>query len=260
MKDVMPILFIGHGSPMNVVQENEFTSSLKNIAAHIPRPQAIVVISAHWLTEGTFVTGTVNPEQIYDFYGFPRELYQVSYRPPGSTRTADRIIDLGKSIPVIKDYSWGIDHGAWAILKHLYAEANIPVIQISIDFTKDAETHYEIGKILSALRDEKILIIGSGNVVHNLSRMSHEQFDENPYPWAVEFDGYVEESLKNADAESLIHYDRFLYKAASLSVPTNDHYLPLLYIEAIRRNEDKLHFFHKGFQHKSISMRSFTLS
>jgi 4,5-DOPA dioxygenase extradiol len=254
MPDLMPLVFIGHGSPMNVVQQNDFTWSLSALGKQVRRPSCILCISAHWETEGTFVTGADHPKQIYDFYGFPDELYEIRYSPHGSLETANRISALG---PIALSTHWGIDHGSWAVLKHIYPLHDIPVIQLSLDATKNEQEHFALASLLLPLRSEGVLIIGSGNIVHNLRLMSWQQFGEEPFDWARTFDLQVKEALEKGDNDPLVRYDARDRDAADRSVPTNEHYLPLLYIAALRQKGEEIEFIHEGFQHRSVSMRSF---
>jgi 4,5-DOPA dioxygenase extradiol len=257
MSDLMPLLFVGHGSPMNIIQKNDFTESLLQVGKSLPKPRCILCVSAHWVTDGTFVTNAAKPKQIYDFYGFPDELYELTYPASGSPEDAQHIASLGKDLPVSPDSSWGIDHGTWAILHHLYPRADIPVIQLSLDSNKDEATHFRLAAFLRPLRSAGVLIIGSGNIVHNLGRMSWQQFGEEPFPWARKFDDQVKKALDNRDDELLIWYDRKDREAGRNAVPTNEHYLPLLYIAALRGSNEKVEYIHAGFQHRSVSMRSF---
>jgi 4,5-DOPA dioxygenase extradiol len=259
MKDLMPVLFVGHGSPMNAVQENGFTRALRSLGRDLPRPKAILVVSAHWLTKGTFVSTSSEPEQIYDFYGFPETLYEIAYRPKGSPELAKRAISLGEPIPLGPQPFRGIDHGAWAVLKHLYPAADVPVVQLSISMSEKEDAQYRKAAWLKDLRSEEILIIGSGNIVHNLALMSADQVDPEPYVWASEFDRYIKEAIQAADHDNLTHYWRDLSGAASLAVPTNDHYLPLLYVEGVRQGTDRVCWVYEGIQHKSVSMRTYLL-
>ncbi|MGA2089923.1 MAG: 4,5-DOPA dioxygenase extradiol [Endomicrobiales bacterium] len=256
MHNLMPVVFIGHGSPMNAIQNNAFTQSLSTYAGRIAKPKVILCISAHWMTNGTYITGSDNPEQIYDFYGFPQELYEVRYRPEGSKILAQQFIKiLGDSTKGL-DRSWGIDHGTWAVLKHMYPACDIPVIELSLDAAKSESEHYTMSKKLSGLRKEGVLIIGSGNIVHNLSRIDWAQFAEKTPQWAQEFDSYVKDALESGNDGALIDYAGKTSSAA-YAVPTNEHYLPLLYTCALRGAGEKAHYFYEGFQHASISMRSF---
>ena len=257
MQDLMPLLFVGHGSPMNIVQKNTFTESLRIAGKALPKPRLILCVSAHWVTDGTFITSSARPKQLYDFYGFPDELYEVSYRVAGSPKDADHIAALGKDIPVSPDLAWGIDHGTWAVLHHLYPGHDIPVIQLSLDGNKDGAKHFQSASFLRPLRSEGVLIIGSGNIVHNLRLISWQQFGEEPYPWARRFDEQVRGALDARDHDLLIRYDSKDQEAGRLSVPTNEHYLPLLYIAALRGPEDTIEYIHEDIQHRSVSMRSF---
>jgi len=257
MPPLMPLLFVGHGSPMNIVQKNDFTESLRQAGKSLPKPRCILCVSAHWVTDGTFVTAGTHPKQIYDFYGFPDELYAIVYDAQGSAKDAQHIVKLGKDIPVTPNDSWGIDHGTWAVLHHLYPQADIPVIQLSLDRNKDEAKHYKLAIFLRPLRSEEVLIIGSGNIVHNLGLISWQQFGEEPYPWAQRFDEQVTTALVKRDDDLLIRYDSKDSEAGAKSVPTNEHYLPLLYIAALRGSNEKVEYIHAGFQHRSVSMRSF---
>jgi 4,5-DOPA dioxygenase extradiol len=252
-KTVMPALFIGHGSPMNAIEESIYSKAWCNVAASIPKPKAILCISAHWETEGTFVTAMQNPRTIHDFYGFPDELYQVKYPAPGSTELAEQISGLVNSSKVTPDSQWGLDHGSWSVLRRMYPKADIPVVQLSLDRTRFAHEHYKLGAELSALRDDGVLIVGSGNIVHNLRLM---QWDANkPYPWASEFGEQVAELIDAGNHDKLMDYQS-LGEAANLSIPTNEHYLPLLYILALQKPDEPVSFFAEGIELRSISMRS----
>jgi 4,5-DOPA dioxygenase extradiol len=249
----MPVLFVGHGSPMNVVLDNPFTRSLKEAGRSLPVPAAILVVSAHWLTRGTYVTASDRPEQIYDFWGFPRELYEVVYRPPGDRRLAESIARELSGSGVGTEEEWGLDHASWAVLTHMYSKADVPVLEMSLDIGRPERYHYELGKQLSFLRERGVLIIASGNIVHNLRTMSYEM-DAEPYGWAREFDAYVKGRLEEGDHEGLVDYER-AGKSGRLAVPTNDHYLPLLYAAALAEPGEPVEFFHEGIQHGSVSMR-----
>ena len=253
----MPVLFIGHGSPMNIVQENAFTKSLADLGRSLPKPKAIMVISAHWLTEGTFISTVNKPKQIYDFYGFPDQLYDVKYHPPGARTIAESIIQELKSDDIHRDDEWGIDHASWAVLIHMYPKADIPVFEMSLDVTKNEKEHYSLGKKLSYLRRKNILIMGSGNIVHNLHQID---FDEHakPFPWAIEFDEYIKDALLQKDHDRLIRYKE-LSPVSRLAVPTNDHYLPFLYSAALQEKDEQIMFVHESIQNGSISMRCFTI-
>lgn len=250
----MPVLFIGHGSPVNIVEDNSYTRSLVELGKSIPKPEAILVVSAHWQTRGTYITCSRAPETIYDFYGFPDELYQVTYHSPGAPEKA-ALVQATTEQAVGCDPERGIDHAAWAVLKHMYPQADIPVMEMSLDVMKFPRSHYELGQKLAPLRTQGVLIIGSGNIVHNLSRIDFSHLYGDTYSWAVEFDNRVAEALVKRDHAKLIAYDDLPYAAAA--VPTNEHYLPMLYAAALQEEQDRLHFTCTDIQNGSISMRSF---
>jgi len=264
MMNKMPVLFIGHGSPMNIISDNSFTRDLATLGKKLPKPKAILVISAHWLTDGTFVTCMDKPETIYDFYGFPDELYQASYPCPGAPDQAQQTINAFRKTRVTCGQGWGIDHGAWSFLKHLYPHADIPTYQLSIDYAfndphpKPLSYHYDLAAELAGLRDKGVLIIGSGNIVHNLGRIDFEHVDAPVYSWAREFDESVKQCLLNRDHENLIHYQK-LGETSRLAVPTLDHYLPMIYVLALQEKNELPTFVHESFQHASISMRCFQI-
>jgi 4,5-DOPA dioxygenase extradiol len=245
-------LFIGHGSPMNALSNNAYTQFLSAYAKSIQKPAAIVVISAHWQTAGSCITGGTAPEQIYDFYGFPEELYQVKYTPPGSEDLAEKIEQAEIGITI--DKNRGIDHAAWAVLKHMYPDQDVPVLEISLDDNKSLEEHVELGTKLSEFRDDGILFIGSGNVVHNLHEISFEQAAK-PFTWAATADRWLKEKIENHDMNELLQYERYLpgYQRA---VPTNEHYLPLLYILGMKKPAETATTIYDEIQNGSISMRS----
>lgn len=251
----MPVLFIGHGSPMNAIEENEFTECLQQLGKRLPTPKAILCISAHWLTDGTWVTHMPHPKTIHDFYGFPQALFDVEYPAPGSQELADLVQSTVEKPKVHPDNeTWGLDHGTWSVLRHLYPQATIPVVQLSIYFEQSGEYHYRIGQQLKSLRDQGILIIGSGNVVHNLPKIAWEN-NAKPYPWAIEFDAWIKEMLIERNIKALTtQYDNT--QAGQLSVPTPDHYYPLLYTLGAADDEDELSFIYEGIQNSSISMRT----
>lgn len=251
----MPVIFIGHGSPMNAIETNEFTLSIQALGKKIPRPKAILCISAHWLTECTWVTHMQNPKTIHDFYGFPQALFDVSYPAPGSPEIAD-LVGLTVKKPNIHpdDELWGLDHGTWSVMRHLYPEANIPIVQLSIYLEQPGEYHYQIGQQLKSLRDQGILIVGSGNIVHNLPKIVWGA-NPQPYEWAIEFDEWVKEKLMARDFQTLTtQYNHS--EAGKLSVPIPDHYFPLLYTLGAVNQDDELSFVFEGIQNSSISMRT----
>lgn len=253
----MPVLFIGHGSPVNILEDNLYTKSLARLGKRLPAPEAILVVSAHWLTEGSYVTASAQPETIYDFYGFSPELYQVRYDCPGSPVTAD-LVETVTAGRVRLDAGRGIDHAAWAVLKHMYPAAHIPVLEMSLDANKSPREHYELGKCLAPLREQGVLIIGSGNIVHNLRRARFSQLYGGAYAWTLAFDGLVEVALLAGDHDSLIHYEKL--PDADLAVPTDEHFLPLLYASALQETADTLKFTCKDIQNGSISMRGLIYS
>ncbi|HEV7473905.1 MAG TPA: 4,5-DOPA dioxygenase extradiol [Pyrinomonadaceae bacterium] len=249
----MPAIFFGHGNPMNAVLKNNYTAGWAAIGESIPRPRAILCVSAHWYLPGTAVTAMSSPRTIHDFGGFPRELYQVEYPAPGSPQLAGRIRELLAPLPVELDQNWGLDHGTWSVLVHVYPRADIPVLQLSIDETRPSEFHYQLGKLLAPLRDEGVLVIGSGNLIHNLHTYAWGKHEVEPFDWAVRFEKYAKELLLNGDDVPLVNYEA-LGQDALLSAPTPDHYLPLLYVIALRRENEAVSFPVAGFDGGSISM------
>jgi len=261
---MMPCLFVGHGSPMNVVETNNFTKSLVELGRSLPKPKAIMVISAHWLTEGTYVGCMEKPKTIYDFYGFPEELYRIEYLSPGARSYASSVIDSVKTVDVKCDTEWGLDHASWAILKHMFPEANIPTFEMSLDYSfnewnpKPLRYHYELASQLAELRRQGVLVIGSGNIVHNLRLIDFEHTDAEPYDWAVEFDERVKTCLVQRNHKDLMNCEN-VDRAASYAVPTLDHYLPMIYAIALQQKNEPLTFTYEGFQNASISMRCFRI-
>jgi 4,5-DOPA dioxygenase extradiol len=258
MQPKMPVLFIGHGSPVNIVMNNSFTNSLTQLAQQISIPKAIMVISAHWLTKKTAVTLSQQPETIYDFFGFPSQLYEVKYPCPGAPQYAQLARDTVQQATISGDRQRGLDHAAWAILHHMYPNADIPVFEMSLDYSKSPEAHYQFAKELAPLREHGVLIIGSGNIVHNLAAADFGNIDASPYPWALDFDLAVKEQLLNGSHQKLIHYENY-NEHSPLAIPTNEHYLPMLYAAALQENQEQLRFIHEGMQNASISMRSFMI-
>jgi 4,5-DOPA dioxygenase extradiol len=254
----MPVLFIGHGSPMNAVRDNSFTRRLSVWGKSIPvRPAAILVISAHWLSHGTHVMMNENPETIYDFGGFPEELYRIRYPAPGAPEQAILAKNTILTATVTEDMSRGLDHGAWSILRHLFPDASIPVFQLSIDYYKPLHYHYELGRELGALRNKGILIIGSGNIVHNLYQVD---FNDHavPFGWASEFDYAVKTSLQKGNPAALINYQQ-LSPAASLAVPAPDHYIPMIYTLGMAAPSEIPAIQYEEIQNASVSMLSFQI-
>jgi 4,5-DOPA dioxygenase extradiol len=264
MSAKMPVLFIGHGSPMNIVLENTYTRSLAALGKSLPRPKAVMVVSAHWLTDGTYVTCVERPKTIYDFYGFPDALYELDYPSAGAPEEARAATEAVRKVAVQCDRKWGLDHASWAVLKHMYPKADIPVFEMSLDYSfndwhpKPLQYHYDLAAELGELRSKGVLIIGSGNIVHNLKLIDFEDMDAKPYAWAEEFDTYVKGCLLSRDHRGLIDY-LSNGKASALSVPTLDHYLPLIYAIALQEKNEPLAFIHEGFQNASVSMRCFQI-
>lgn len=249
----MPILFIGHGNPMNAVEETPLAAAWRETALTIPRPKSILCVSAHWETDGSKVSAMKSPTTIHDFYGFPDELFHVQYPAPGSPELANHVVELLGADEVTTDDSWGLDHGSWSVLRRMYPEADIPVIQISLDRKKSPHEHGEMAKKLLPLRDEGVLVIGSGNIVHNLSLIRWNE--DTPHPWAFEFNALATGLIIAGDTGRLTDYPS-LGESARLSIPTNEHYLPLLYALALRMPEDPVSFFADQVVLGSISMQS----
>jgi 4,5-DOPA dioxygenase extradiol len=254
MPDLMPAVFFGHGNPMNAVSQNPYTEHWASIGASLPRPKAILSISAHWYIEDAAVTVSTSPRTIHDFGGFPRELYQVQYPAPGDPTLAALVQQLLSPLPVRFDESWGLDHGTWSVLCHVYPRADVPIVQLSLDATQPAAFHHEIGMRLAPLREQGILIVGSGNLVHNLHAYAWGQHAAEPYPWAVSFERRARELLLSGDIKPLLDYENQMGKEAMLSVPTPDHYLPLLYVIGTRTSSDPVIFPVEGVDGGSISM------
>jgi len=252
---VLPAIFFGHGNPMNAMARNTYTEAWANFGVSVARPKAVLCISAHWFVPETGITVTTAPRTIHDFGGFPRELYQVQYPAPGDPELARRVQKMLAPLPVKLDESWGLDHGTWSVLCHVYPQADVPIVQLSIDETQPAAFHYEIGKRLAPLRDEGVLIVGSGNLVHNLHTYAWGKHPVDPFDWAVRFEQQAREMLLAGEHKPLIDYEK-LGQDALLSIPTPDHYLPLLYVVATRQQGEKLQFPVEGVDGGSISMLS----
>lgn len=250
----MPVLFVGHGSPMNAIEKNKYSEAWKAMGKKLPKPRAILCISAHWFINGTYVHGSAHPKTIHDFWGFPKELYEMKYPCRGAPELAKEVQKLVKKCRVGWDLDWGLDHGTWSVMSRMFPEAKIPVFQLSLDLTKPSEYHYQLAKELAPLREMGVLIVGSGNLVHNLGRVRFDD-DSPPYDWAVEFDHLVRNLILNGDHKSLIAYEK-LGKAALLSVPTPDHYWPLLYALGLQDMNDAVDFFAEGIALGNVSMRS----
>lgn len=255
--DKMPVLFLGHGSPMNAIEENQFVQGFRNISKTIPKPNAIICISAHWFTKGTYVTAMDTPKTIHDFYGFPKELFEVQYPAKGSPTLAAETQKILLPNIAEEDHNWGLDHGAWSVIKHLYPNAEIPVIQLSIDYTKPSQYHFELAKKLSLLRRKGILIIGSGNIIHNLRMVDWENINTvgAGWDWAIEAREKTNNWLLDGDFQSLIDYEK-QGSALQNAVPTADHYLPLLYSLGLKEKSEELFLFNDELIGGSLSMTS----
>ena len=252
-----PVLFIGHGSPMNGIEDNEFSRTWSKFGKEIPKPKAVLVISAHWLTRGTHITAMPNPKTIHDFGGFPQELFEVQYPAPGDPNLAAATSQLITSTDVGLDHDWGLDHGTWTVVRHMYPNADIPVLQLSIDYNKPPQYHYDLAKQLQSLRKKGVLIIGSGNMVHNLRMLAWDKMQQDNYgfDWAIEMNTIFKEKLSNNDFKALIEYEK-LGAAAKLAIPTPDHYYPLIYAMALQDNKDDVSFFNDKLVGGSLNMTS----
>ena len=249
----MPVLFVGHGSPMNAIEDNEYTRAWGRIAERIPKPEVILSVSAHWFTKGTKIMNEESPKTIYDMYGFPRELYEVSYNTAGSPGMA-KICKERITKETSYDNSWGIDHGTWSVLAHMYPERTVPVFQISIDANAPPAVHYQIGKELSALREQGVLIFGTGNIVHNLRLVDWHQASKG-FDWAYEFDEFIYNNILDKNYNSILKYQE--HASAKLAVPTPDHFYPLLYVLGASNAEDKVHVSNKSCELGSLSMTAY---
>lgn len=253
----MPVLFLGHGSPMNAIEENEFVAGFRNIAKEIPKPNAILCVSAHWETRGTFVTAMEKPITIHDFGGFPKELFDVQYPAPGNPELATETKSLVKKTEVGLDQKWGLDHGAWSVIKHLYPKADVPVIQMSLDYYQTPQFHYELAQELSSLRKKGVLIVGSGNMVHNLGKIAWDKLnaDEYGFDWAIEANEKMKKFILNDDHKQLINF-RSQGKAFDLAIPTPEHYLPLLYTLALQDKNEEVKLFNDKAVAGALTMTS----
>lgn len=258
--DKMPVLFLGHGSPMNAIEENQFVTGFRNLAKTLPQPNAILCVSAHWFTKGTKVTSMEMPRTIHDFGGFPQALFDVQYPAKGSPELAVETKKLLDPVMVELDEHWGLDHGAWSVIKHLYPNADVPVIQLSIDYTKSGQYHFDLAQKLQALRYKGVLIIGSGNIVHNLRMVDFRNFDKDNYgyDWAIEARETVNNYLLDGNFQPLIDFEK-MNKAVQLAVPTPEHYLPLLYTLGLKDKTDDLSLFNDKLLAGSLSMTSVKL-
>lgn len=253
----MPVLFLGHGSPMNAIEENEFVTGFRNIGKTLPKPNAILCVSAHWETQGTFVTAMEKPRTIHDFGGFPESLYAVQYPAPGNPQLAEETKGLISKTTVGLDQKWGLDHGCWSVVKHLYPEADVPVIQLSLDRYQPAQYHYDLAKELAALRSKGILIVGSGNMVHNLGMVAWDKLNEDEYgfDWAIEASTKMKKYILNDNHQSLINYQS-QGKEFNLAIPTPEHYLPLLYALALKEENEDVTLFNDKPVGGSLTMTS----
>ena len=253
----MPVLFVGHGSPMYAIEENEFVDSWRKLGETIPRPKAILCISAHWETNGTFVTAMSKPPTIHDFGGFPKELFAVQYPAPGSPELAMETKRSVTNVTVGLDEKWGLDHGAWSVIRNIYPKADVPVIEMSLDYNMSPQTHYDMAKELSALRDKGVLIVGSGNIVHNLRMVAWDKMNEPEYgfDWAVHANEKIKQLILNNNHKELINYS-LLGREVQMAVPTPEHFLPLLYALALRGSNDQVSFFNDKAVMGSLTMTS----
>lgn len=259
--DKMPVLFLGHGNPMNAIEENEFVQGFKTLAQNLPQPNTILCISAHWETRGTQVTAMSQPRTIHDFGGFPQALFDVQYPAPGSPELAKFTQEIVRSTSIMLDHQWGLDHGAWSVIKHLYPSAQIPVIQLSLDYTQPPKYHYQLAQELAQLRNKGVLIIGSGNLVHNLRKVAWNKINEDnfAFDWALEANDTFKKLIVNQDHTSLIHYAK-LGNAVQLAIPTPEHYLPLLYTLALQNPTDQLELFNDKAVGGSLTMTSLKIA
>ena len=257
----MPLLFLGHGNPMNAIEENQFVEGFRNIAKILPKPESILCISAHWYTKGTRVTSMMNPKTIHDFSGFPKQLYEVQYPAKGNPTLASKTKDILKPTIVNLDETWGLDHGTWSVIKHLFPKANIPVIQLSIDFTKPASYHFKLASQLISLREKGILIIGSGNIIHNLGLVDFQNINKTDYgyDWAIEARNIINKNILDGNYKSLAEYQE-LPKAIQLAIPTPDHYLPLIYILGLQKKGEGVTLFNDELIAGSLSMTSLIIN
>lgn len=256
--DRMPVVFIGHGNPMNAVRDTPFTRELGELGKRLPRPKAVLCVSAHWMTEGTWVTHMGRPKTIHDFYGFPQELFDIQYPAPGDPTTAERISKESSHPSIHPDNElWGLDHGTWSVLRHMYPAADVPVLQLSLNLIQGPEFHFALGEKLKYLRREGILIIGSGNIVHNLRRVNFAD-NARPFDWAIEFDAWVKQRLQEGNYKAIVEDARDT-EAGRLSIPTADHWYPLLYTLGAADDDEPLRFEYEGIENASISMRCLSL-
>ena len=259
--EIMPVLFIGHGNPMNAIEENQFVQGFRNVAIDLPKPNSILCISAHWFTNGTKVTAMELPKTIHDFGGFPQELFDVQYPAKGNPELALATKELLSPTLVELNEKWGLDHGAWTVIKHLYPNADIPVIQLSIDYTQPVQYHFELAKKLNSLRQKGVLIIGSGNIIHNLGLIDFENFDKDNYghDWAIEAREIINNYLLDGNYQPLIDYKK-QSNAFQLAIPTPEHFLPLIYSLGLQQKGEELSLFNDKLVAGSLSMTSLKIS
>lgn len=251
--DRTPLLFIGHGNPMNAIQDNQFARKWSEVGSSLEKPSAIIVMSAHWATRGSYITAMPKPKMIYDFYGFPDEMYTLDYPAPGKPELAKDVCQIVTGMQL--DHEWGLDHGAWSVLMRLFPLADIPVLQLSIDYNQSPEEHFETMAQIRKLRERGVLFLGSGNIVHNLREV---RMDNVPYDWSIEFDQISKELIENGDYEKLVHYEK-LGKVAEMAIPTDDHYRPMLLTLGLTYPDEKPTFFNEEIDAGSVSMRSFVM-
>jgi len=251
----MPVVFLGHGSPMNAIEDNRYSQAWRALGRRLPKPRAILCISAHWFVRGIRVTANAQPRTIHDFGGFPRDLYALQYDAPGDPALAERVVEIFPTLDVLEDDTWGLDHGAWSLLVHMYPEADVPVVQLSIDATKPPEFHWALGSALARLRDEGVLVLGSGNVVHNLELIDAQA--NGGFDWAQRYDERVRVAIQNGEREILVRYNAD--PDGKLAVPTPEHYLPLLYVMGLRTAGETIETVVDGLEFGSISMRGITI-
>ena len=253
----MPVLFVGHGSPMYAIEENEFVQTWRRLGEELPKAKAIIAVSAHWETRETQITAMQHPQTIHDFGGFPQELYAVKYPAPGNPELAKEAIETIKGTPVIADEKWGLDHGTWSVIRRIYPKADIPIIQLSLDYNKTPQQHYELAKELAVFREKGVMIVGSGNIVHNLRHVAWDKADNEEYghDWAIEANELVKKLILKNDHKALIDY-KSLGSSVQLAVPTPDHFLPLLYALALKADDEEVSFFNDKAVMGSLTMTS----
>jgi 4,5-DOPA dioxygenase extradiol len=257
----MPVLFLGHGSPMNAIEENEFVIGFKNVGKDIPKPNAILIVSAHWETKGTFVTAMDKPRTIHDFRGFPKALFDIEYPAPGSPELAFETKKIITKTQIVLNEQWGLDHGAWTVIKHIYPNADVPIIQMSIDYTQGGQYHYELAKELASLRNKGVLIVGSGNMVHNLAMIAWDKLDADNYgyDWAIEASEKMKEFILSDNFQPLINFKN-QGKIFDLAIPSQEHYLPLIYSLALKERYEKITLFNDKAIGGSLTMTSLKIS